>query len=96
MFLLISMTGSAGKEAGYNGALSAVRRDKKACKGGGAVQCLAGYYHMICGHILDENYKWGVLVNTCKEFGLYHPQKGDHLSRASLPPSVGINPYSGW
>ena len=27
------------------------------------VQCLAGYYHMICGHLLDENYKWGVLVN---------------------------------
>ena len=51
------------------------------------VQCLAGYYHMICGHILDENYKWGVLVNTCKEFGLYHPHKGDHLIRASLPPS---------
>ena len=60
------------------------------------VQCLAGYYHMICGHILDENYKWGVLVNTCKEFGLYHPQKGDHLRRASLPPSEGIHPFSGW
>ena len=24
------------------------------------VQCLAGYYHIKYGHLLNDNYKWGV------------------------------------
>ena len=52
-----------------------------------AVQCFAGYYHMTYGHILNVDYNNGVKINTCKEFGLYHPRKGNHLIRASLPPS---------
>ena len=49
------------------------------------VQCFAGYFDIEYGHLLDGEKQMGVIINTCKEFNLYHPNKGYLLIRATLP-----------
>ena len=50
-----------------------------------AVQCFAGYFDIEYGHLLDGEKQMGVIINTCKEFNLYHLTKGYLLIRATLP-----------
>ena len=49
------------------------------------VQCFAGYCDVKYGHLLEGEKQKGVIVNTCKEFNLLPPQKGDPLIRATPP-----------
>ena len=56
------------------------------------VQCFAGYFDIEYGHLLDGEKQMGVIINTCKEFNLYHPNKGYLLIRATLPTWLGIYP----
>ena len=51
----------------------------------GPVQCFAGYCDVKYGHLLEGEKQKGVIVNTCKEFNLLPPQKGDPLIRATPP-----------
>ena len=45
-------------------------------KHSGAVQCLAGYYHIKCGHMLGNNYWWGVkLIPATAEMRTRHKDK---------------------
>ena len=56
------------------------------------VQCFAGYCDVKYGHLLEGEKQKGVIINTCKEFNLLPPHKGDPLIRATPPTWLGINP----
>ena len=49
------------------------------------VQCFAGYCDVKYGDLLEGEKQKGVIVNTCKEFNLLPPHKGDPLIRATPP-----------
>ena len=49
------------------------------------VQCFAGYCDVKYGHLLEGEKQKGVIINTCKEFNLLPPHKGDPLIRATPP-----------